>query len=70
MDERFSKAKQNEMERRIRHLMVLEQWAVKAREELDKYWFFVVGEGTDEAEDRNNEEVIALCKEYDALISR
>lgn len=63
MEERFSKAKQNEMERRIRHLMALEQWAVKARKLLGEH-YLIAGEDVDDVAIR------LLCEEYDALISR
>jgi len=46
----------------------LEEWAKKARAELNNHKMFVVGEGTDEAEDRNNEEVYVLCEEYDKIM--
>lgn len=47
----------------------LKAWAKKARDELQHHRMFVAGENTDEAEDRNDEDVITLCEEYDRLFA-
>lgn len=63
MNEIYSEAKQREIERRIRHLMKIEQWAVNARKLLGEH-YLIAGEDVDDVAIR------LLCEEYDALISR
>lgn len=50
----------------LQRMIEVEKWAKKAREELDSHTFIFVDDGRGETGDElNNEEVIALCEEYD-----
>jgi len=48
----------------------LSEWAAKAREELGSHCFIFVDEGDAGYDEINNDEVLALCHEYDELIKK